>query len=91
LSSIFDLLITEPLRAFYFNGPIWWNLSNEQVCFELTGVDGSWWKQTPDRYSQCESLLHTRFTSFEVTILCLLYFIAMGSLVAYIVCRCCFL
>lgn len=88
---IYYKLITEPLRLFYFVGPVWGNVRPEQVCFELTGVDSGWWNTTDDRLSECQRLLNTRFHSFEVTILCVLYFASAVFAVLYLVCRCCFL
>jgi hypothetical protein len=83
--------ITDPLRLFYFVGPIWKNLTPEEICFELTGVDSSWWNATIDRKQECDSLLSKKYVSFEATILCMIYFIAASFMIVYMVCRCCFL
>lgn len=88
---IYAKMVTEPLRIFYFVGPVWGNLKPEQVCFELTGIDGSWWNKTDDRMTECTQLLSTKFRSFEVTVMCVLYFASMMFVVLYMLCRCCFI
>lgn len=88
---IYYKTITEPLRLFYFVGPVWGNINSEQVCFELTGIDSGWWNKTSDRLDECHRLLNTRFHSFEVSIMCVLYFASLVFAIMYLVCRYCFL
>lgn len=88
---IYYKTITEPLRLFYFIGPVWGNINSEQVCFELTGIDSGWWNKTSDRLDECHRLLNTKFHSFEVSIMCVLYFASLVFAIMYLVCRCCFL
>lgn len=89
--SAFDFFITEPLRIFYFVGPIWGNLEPTQICFELTQVDSAWWNATADRRQECDNLLAKRYGSFQATVLCTIYFIVVLYIVVYFTMRCCFL
>jgi hypothetical protein len=82
-------LVTKPLHLFYFVGPIWKNLDDTQICFELTRVDSAWWDATDDRRLECDKLLSKRFGSFEATIVCTLYFAAIIGIALYFICRCC--
>ncbi len=88
---MYYITITQPLRVFYFEGPVWGNIAPEQVCFTLTGVASDWWNKTDDRINECHRLLNTKFHSFEMTIICVLYFASLGFAVIYFICRCCFL
>ena len=91
-SWMYYITITRPLRAFYFEGPIWGNVLPEQVCSLLTnGVPSDWWNKTDDRMVECQRLLNTKYHSFEVTIMCVLYFATLGFAALYVICRCCFL
>ena len=88
---IYEKLITDPLKTFYFIGPVWENKTPAQICFELTGVDSAWWNGTSDRIQECHALLSKKYISFEATVLCSLYFAALSFIVLYLLCRCCFL
>jgi hypothetical protein len=88
--GVYHLAVTEPLRTFYFIGPIWGNLESTEICFELTGVDSAWWNATADRRAECDKLLAKRYGSFEATIMCILYFVFAFYITFYFICRCCF-
>ena len=82
--------VTDPLHAFYFQGPIWHNMAPESVCFELTKVDSAWWGVEASRMDKCQELLNARFRSFETTVMCVLYFASLAFTVLYLIFCCCF-
>jgi hypothetical protein len=87
---IYAKLVTEPLRAFYFIGPIWWNQTPSQMCFQLSGVDPSFWSSTESGSKECELLLSKKFNTFETTVMCLIYSASITFLLLYTCCRCLF-
>lgn len=87
---IYCKVVTDPLHAFYFQGPIWHNIAPESMCFELTKVDSAWWNVEASRMAKCQELLNARFRSFETTVMCVLYFASLAFTVLYLVFCCCF-
>jgi hypothetical protein len=88
---LYNKLLTEPLRIFYFVGPIWGNLPPSEVCSRLTSVPGKQWESTPDLTQACLTLLDQKFTSFDASIMTTLYFAFLTFVVCQLVCGCCFI
>lgn len=61
-----------PLRLLYFDGPAWsgWGFwegrAPDDVCAELTHVDGSHWRGTEQGRMACTDLLERKFAAFVV-------------------------
>lgn len=88
--GVYNVLIRNPLRIFYFVGPIWRNAPPAEICYELTGVKAAWWEENQDRIEQCIELLERRFSSFDATVMTTAYFTVMTFVVMQLLCRCCF-
>ena len=84
----YDLLITKPLRIFYFVGPVWGDLPAEEICSRMTGVAAQWWKETPDRMEQCAGLTGRQFHSFDAGVMTSVYFAALTFAVLQLTCNC---
>lgn len=75
--SVYDLLIVQPLRKFYFYGPgtsqfgLWGGMGPSEMCQSLSPLSISFWQTHSD---ECNMLLETKFYSFRVTIELIIYF-----------------
>lgn len=87
---VYDKMITEPLRIFYFVGPVWGAIPNEEICAQLTGKTAAWWLATPDRMQGCRELTEQRFHSWDAGIMTSFYFAVLAFAVLQVTCNCCF-
>lgn len=88
---LYNKLLTEPLRIFYFVGPVWGNLPPAEVCARITTVDAQRWASTPELQQACVELLDRKFTSFDAGVMTTLYFTFLTFVALQLFCRCCFL
>lgn len=88
MQNIYDFLITEPLRSFYFKGPWWKNIPVQEICSRLTGVEGAWWTASKERMDECGALVEREFVSWDTTISVILYFAFLSFIIVYLVCYC---
>ena len=84
------LFILEPLKLFYFVGPIWNNIPKEDICSQCTSIDASWWTKSQENMDECIYILERNFTSFATTVFTLCYFGVSTILTIYLLCHCCF-
>ena len=90
LSSIYDLLVTKPLRNLYFSGPVWKNQRPEEICFQMTGVSANHWLATEDNMMTCLMELERGFKTWDTTVITSLYFFVMIMVIGRVVCCCTF-
>lgn len=88
---VYDKLITEPLRIFYFVGPVWGAIPPEEICAQLTGKTAQWWTATEDRMQGCRELTEQRFHSWDAGIMTSFYFAILAFVVLQFTCNCCFI
>lgn len=88
---VYQKLVTDPLRIFYFVGPVWSNAPPAEICYDLTGVKAAWWEESPDRAQQCMNLLNRKFGSFDATVMTTLYFTIVTFILMQTICRCFFI
>jgi hypothetical protein len=74
VGTVYSVLITQPLRTFYFEGPFWHNQAPEEICYEMTGVEARHWTSTPENVMQCAAEMERRFHSWDRTAMTVLYF-----------------
>jgi hypothetical protein len=86
---IYEKTIENPLRLFYFVGPIWRNAPPEEICHELTGVPAAWWIENADHAAACRDLLERRFHSFDAGVITSVYFTILAFVVLELLCSCC--
>lgn len=84
----YDLLVTRPLRTFYFEGPIWKNQPAEEICYEMTGVEARHWTMTPENMARCHLEMERRFMSWDRTAMTVAYFALLTFLLIRLVCCC---
>lgn len=87
---LYDKLITNPLRIFYFVGPVWGNIPVEEVCAQLTKKSAQWWLATDDRLQGCKELAEERFHSWDAGVMTSIYFALLTFAVLQVTCNCCF-
>lgn len=86
--GIWNLVITKPLRLFYFMGPIWRNKPYYDICAQMTGVKSTDWIKNPDA---CFEKLEQDFVSWDITVLTVSYFLVLYFIVAYTLWNCFFI
>lgn len=86
--TLYHILVTEPLRKFYFVGPWWGNIPDTEICARMTGVDAAWWAATADRMAECDTLLERQFESWDATIMIALYFAILSFFFFNLLCNC---
>jgi hypothetical protein len=86
---VYDMMITRPLRAFYFEGPIWHNHPPEEVCYEMTGIEARHWTSTPDNLARCQLEMERRFQSWNRTAMTTMYFAMLAFVAIKVACCCC--
>ncbi len=94
----YDVVLVKPLRQLYFYGPAWSKYGgwagklNKDICYEMTGIESGFWAR-PDNQAECFLLIERHFASFNITVVTLLYFVALGYAVwnvKKLICsRCC--
>ena len=85
---MYEIMITKPLRAFYFEGPIWQNQSPEEICFGMTGVPAKHWTLTEQNQLQCQIEMDRRFHSWERTTMTVVYFTMLSFTVLFMMFSC---
>jgi hypothetical protein len=85
----YETVVTGPLRAFYFEGPIWQSQPPEEICFGMTGVEARHWKSSPENAAQCELEMERRFHSWDKTVMTSMYFAALTVVLLRLL-VCCF-
>jgi hypothetical protein len=81
-----DILLREPLRRLYFDGPdlksfgiinigFWNGMTHAEICAQLTTISEHHWLE---HRGLCDSRIERQFSSFVVTVECVLYFLAVG-------------
>lgn len=85
---IYDILITRPLRAFYFEGPIWHNQPPEEICYEITHVEARHWISSPENIAQCQIEMERRFQSWDRTAMTIMHFALLTFVVVKLMCCC---
>jgi hypothetical protein len=92
LSSVvwfmYDVLVARPLRAFYFEGPIWHNQPPEEICYELTGVEARHWVSSPENIARCQMEMERRFQSWDRTAMTIMHFTLLTFVVIKLICCC---
>lgn len=88
---IYNQLVTNPLRCFYFKGWVWGNVPLSEVCFRITNVESKWWSATQERMDECRLLTEREFESWDATVMTSLYFTALTFGVLQLTCHCCFI
>lgn len=86
---VYEKVITNPLRIFYFVGPIWKNAPPDEICHSITGVPASWWIETRDRQQACSDLLERRFNSFDKGVMTTVYFAFLSFVLLQVMFTCC--
>lgn len=86
---IYNKLITNPLRTFYFVGPWWGNVPKPEICFRITNVEAKWWEANTDRMKECTALTEREFESWDATIMTTLYFTVLTFGILQMFCQCC--
>jgi hypothetical protein len=84
----YDILVTRPLRAFYFEGPIWRSQPPEEICYEMTGVEARHWTSSPDNIARCQMEMDRRFQSWDRTAMTIMHFALLTFVVVKLVCCC---
>lgn len=85
----YDVLVSKPLRAFYFEGPIWHNQPSEEICYEMTGVEARHWASTPENLARCEVEMERRFKSWDRTAMTIMHFALLAFAIVRVACCCC--
>jgi hypothetical protein len=88
---VYDKMITEPLRIFYFVGPVWGAIPKEDICAQITRVPASRWLSSPEMMKDCEELTEHRFHSWDAGLMTSVYFFVLTFVVLQFTCNCCFL
>jgi hypothetical protein len=86
---IYDKMITEPMRIFYFVGPWWGNAPKPEICYEITGIESKWWESTSTNMEECGKLVEKSFESWNAGVMTTLYFTALTFTVLQFFCTCC--
>ena len=86
--KVYDVLVTNPLRVFYFKGAWWHNVPIAEVCFQMSGVEAKWWGATDEHMSECQNLAERNFESWDATVMTTLYFTGLSFVVVYMFCNC---
>jgi len=85
LYSIPDVLIVQPLKLLYFQGPalfgFWGGLPIEDICAAFTQVSADLWKHQREH---CIALVDRKFTAILVAFGCTTYFFALYKIVSYV-------
>lgn len=84
----YDILVTRPLRAFYFEGPIWKNQPPEEICYEMTGVEASHWVSSPENIARCQMEMDRRFQSWDRTAMTVMHFALLTFVAIRLLCCC---
>lgn len=87
---IYDLLIINPLRVFYFVGPVWNNMDPLEICYQETGrqLPAMWWAESPDRLKTCDDILNRKFTSWSTGVCEVIYFSFLTFVVLQLLFNC---
>lgn len=85
---LYEKTITNPLRVLYFNGFIWGNMPEDEICHSLTGVPAVWWSGDPEHMEKCIELLERKFHSWDVSVMSCMYFTLLLFVVLHVLCTC---
>lgn len=84
----YDILVTRPLRLFYFEGPIWHNQPPEEICYEMTGVAANHWTASPENIARCQIEMDRRFQSWDRTAFTVMHFSLLVFVIVKLICCC---
>ena len=87
----YNKLITEPLKVFYYVGPVWGNAPPAEICFQMTGVPAAEWLSSSVMLQSCMKLLNNKFVKFDATVGTTVYFTVLTFLTLQFMCQCCFI
>ena len=85
----YNLLISSPLRCFYFKGIWWGNIPISEICFRMTKSPASFWNGSDVARAECKALTEQQFEMWDSTVMVVLYMTALTWLVLYGTCYCC--
>lgn len=88
---LYGKLVLEPLRIFYFMGPVLENRNPEDICAQISKITASEFTGTEAGREMCRNLLERRFESYNATVITVLYFAILAIAVIYALRRCFFL
>lgn len=77
INKVIWTILKWPLETLYRKGPkklfFWEGLSEENICFELTNIDATFWSSSDDSAFACEELVRRKFEAFVVSVYALLF------------------
>lgn len=89
---IYNRLITDPLRTFYFKGWWWHNMPQANICAMMMGNKPEFSAELYDSCDlmreKCRIMVEREFESWDATIMTTLYFTVLTFGVLQMVCHC---